>query len=64
MCLLGNMFEFIGFISPSLRERQDVIEVYQLWQTVFALMVKQTIAKPLIAPPVGNTHKRLTKVTS
>lgn len=50
-----------SFPPPSERH---VIEVYQLWQTVLALMVKETIAKPLIAPLEGNTHKRLTKVTS
>lgn len=62
--LTGKYVWVYGLHFPSLWERQDVIEVYQLWQTVLALMVKQTIAKPLIAPLEGNTHKRLTKVTS
>lgn len=62
--LTGKYVWVYGLHFPSLWERQDVIEVYQLWQTVLALMVTQTIAKPLIAPLEGNTHKRLTKVTS
>lgn len=46
--ILGNMFDFMNLISPSLWKRQYVREAYQCWQYVFALMVKQTIAKPLI----------------